>query len=74
MIQPLHSAILHKLAEICELSPDTRFGQMIDFVGFLGQDMIDEPLAQIDDEEFLRVLERHLTDLNSRRERAEQPA
>jgi hypothetical protein len=31
MIQPLHQKILQKLSEICELSPDVRFGQMIDF-------------------------------------------
>jgi hypothetical protein len=66
MIQPLHREILHKLAEICDLSPDVRFGQMVDFMGFLGQDTVDQPLVQIEDEDFLKVLERHLADLRNR--------
>jgi hypothetical protein len=74
MMQPLHREILQKLSEICELSPDVRFGQMVDFMGFLGQDAIDQPLVQIEDEDFLKVLERHLVDLRNRQESVEPRA
>jgi hypothetical protein len=46
---------------------------MIDFMEFLGQDMFDQPLPEIEDGDFLKVLERHLADLRNRQE-SEAPA
>ena len=73
MISPVQSDIIRKVTEIYELSyelmPDIRFGQMIDFMGFLGQDMFDRPLVDIEDESFLKVFERHLSDLENVKQR-----
>jgi hypothetical protein len=66
MIQPLQKEIIDRLAQICELYPEARFGQMVDFMGFLGQDMFDKPIVHIDDGDFLKVLDRHIRDLQHR--------
>jgi hypothetical protein len=73
MTSPIQQAILDRLAEICELSDDVRFGQMVDFLGFLAKDATDHPLADVDDDDLLRVLERHRDDLARRLARAEVP-
>lgn len=66
MIDPVQQAILDRLAEVCELSDDVRFGQMIDFLAFLGKDQTGRSLAEINDEELLQVIERHRDDLARR--------
>jgi len=69
MIQPTQQAILSSLAEICELSEDVRFGQLVDFLGFLAN----KRLAEIDDEQLLRTIEEHRGDLLRRRSLAAEP-
>jgi hypothetical protein len=69
MIHPTQQAILGRLAEVCELSEDIRFGQLLDFLGFLAN----ERLAEIDDEQLLRTIEEHRGDLLRRRLLAAQP-
>ena len=62
MIPPTQQLILQRLSEVCSLSEDVRFGQMIDFLSFLA----DRSLPEIEDEELLQVVERHLADLRKR--------
>ena len=69
MIQTAQQAILSGLAEICELSEDIRFGQVMDFLAFLAN----ERLAEIDDEQLLRTIEEHRGDLLRRRSLASEP-
>lgn len=66
MISIQQQAILDRLADICELSDDVRFGQMIDFMGFLAKDATDRSLTEIDDEDLLRVLDEHRDSLAKR--------
>jgi hypothetical protein len=70
MIPAVQQEILHRLEEICDLSDDIRFGQMVDFLGFLGQDATDRNLAQIEDEQLLEVLDGHKANLLRRRDTA----
>jgi hypothetical protein len=58
--------LLEKLASLWELSPDVRFGQLLANLGFLVEDQTDQSLWDVEDEELLRVMEWHRTDLSRR--------
>jgi hypothetical protein len=73
MIQPLHQEILRRLGEVSELSEDVRFGQMVDFLGFLAQDATGRTIAEIEDEDFLRAVERHRENLLARQSSTAEP-
>lgn len=66
MMTETKSEALAVLAEICELSPDVRLGQLLAHLGFLGEDQVDRSLWNIDDEQFLTVLYHHRSELTSR--------
>ena len=54
------------LAELCELSPDIRLGQLVAHLGFLGEDQTGRNLWDIEDEQFLAVLYHHRAELAAR--------
>lgn len=66
MIPTTQQDILRKLSSICELSPEIRFGQLMDHLGFLAEDMFDRGLSDIDDDQLLRVVSRHEAELAQR--------
>jgi hypothetical protein len=57
---------LEKLACLCELSPDVRFGQLLANLGFLVEDQTDQTLWDVEDDQLLRVMEWHRRDLSRR--------
>jgi hypothetical protein len=57
---------LEKLACLCDLSPDVRFGQLLANLGFLVEDQTDQSLRDVEDEQLLRVMEWHRADLSRR--------
>jgi hypothetical protein len=57
---------LQVLAEVWELSPDVRLGQLMAHLGFLGDAHLDKGLGIIEDDELLAILYRHRTELLSR--------
>ncbi len=63
MIAPTKQEALAVLAELCELSPDVRIGQLLAHLGFLGEDQTGRSLWDIDDEQFLAVLYHHRAEL-----------
>jgi hypothetical protein len=63
MISATQRESLALLAELCELSPDIRLGQLLAHLGFLGEDATGRNLANIDDEQFLAVLYQHRSEL-----------
>ncbi len=63
MIEFTKKEILQKLGAICALTPDVRFGQMIANLAFLAEDTSEQTLWDIEDEDLLRVMERHVADL-----------
>ncbi len=66
MIPETKREVLAVLAELCELSPDVRMGQLLAHLGFLGEDQVERSLWNIDDEQLLSVLYHHRSELISR--------
>lgn len=58
--------VLAVLAELADLSPDVRLGQLMAHLGFLGEAHLDRSLGYIDDDELLSVLYRHRDELKAR--------
>ena len=63
MNKPLRHEAMAVLAELCDLSPDVRLGQLLAHLGFLGEDQTSRSLWDIEDEEFLAVLIHHRAEL-----------
>ena len=59
MITATQREALALLAELCELSPDVRLGQLLAHLGFLGEDQFGRSLGNIDDDQLLSVLYHH---------------
>ncbi len=66
MIPATQREALAVLAELCELSPDVRLGQLLAHLGFLGEDQTGRTLWDIDDDQFLAVLYHHRGELVAR--------
>lgn len=66
MISPTQREALSVLAEVVDLSPDIRLGQLFAHCGFLGEDQTGRSLGNIDDEELLAVLYHHRGELAAR--------
>jgi hypothetical protein len=71
MISAVQREALAVLAELCELSPDIRLGQLLAHLGFLGEDQSGRTLWSMDDEQLLAVIYHHRAELVSRQ--AETP-
>lgn len=62
------------LAELAALAPDVRLGQLMAYLGYLGEDQLERSLWDIDDAELLAVLHRHRGELLGRQQpTAHQP-
>jgi hypothetical protein len=72
MMPTTRTQALAVLAEVCDLSPDVRLGQLLAHLGFLGEDQTGRSLWDIDDEELLTVLRHHHSELAARREQSHQ--
>lgn len=66
MIPPHQQEIIRKLANLCELSPDVRIGQLMAHLGFLAEDMFDRSLSDIDDDQMMQALARDEGELMQR--------
>ena len=73
MIPATQREALAVLAEVCELSPDVRLGQLLAHLGFLGEDQTGRSLWDIDDEQLLAVLYHHRAELVARQPDAPNP-
>ncbi len=58
--------VLQKLSRIVDLSKEIRIGQLMAHLGFLAEDMFDRGIAELEDDQLLRVLERHEGELSRR--------
>jgi hypothetical protein len=63
MTSAAQTDLTEKLAEIRDLSPDVRFGQLLANLRFLVEDQTDQSLWNVEDSEMLRVMEKHRDDL-----------
>jgi hypothetical protein len=66
MITPTQREALAVLAEVLDLSPDVRLGQLLAHLGFLGEDQTGRSLGNIDDEQLLAALYHHREELVAR--------
>jgi hypothetical protein len=66
MISATQREALAVLAEVCELSPDVRLGQLLAHLGFLGEDQTGRSLWDVDDEQLLAILYHHRAELVGR--------
>jgi hypothetical protein len=66
MIPTTQHALIEKLADIHQLSPDIRFGQLLANLGFLVEDQTDCRLRDVEDDQLLAVMEKHRIDLARR--------
>lgn len=66
MIPATQREALAVLAELCNLSPDVRLGQLFAHLGFLGEDQTGRTLWDIDDEQLLAVIYHHRAELVAR--------
>ena len=66
MMSDLQREALAVLAEIWELSPDVRLGQLFAHLGFLGEVHLGRGLGYIDDDELMSILCRHRAELLAR--------
>jgi hypothetical protein len=66
MTSPEQQEVIGKFSRIADLSPGIRMGQLIAHLGFLAEDMFDRGLADLEDDQLLRVLERHEAELSRR--------
>ena len=67
MNTPMRAEALEVLTELAEHSPDVRLGQLFAHLGFLGEDRTGRMMWDIEDEQFLTVLNHHLGELKARR-------
>ena len=74
MIPPTQREALAVLAEVVDLSPDIRLGQLFAHLGFLGEDQTGRSLGNIDDEQLLAVLYYHHDELAARQANAPNPS
>jgi hypothetical protein len=66
MIRVTQSELIEKLAEIHQLSPDVRFGQLLANLGFLVEDRTEKSLWDVEDAQLQEVMEKQCADLRRR--------
>jgi len=57
---------LRLLADVWELCPDVRLGQLMAHLGFLGEEHVEQGLGDLDDDELMAVMLRHKAELLAR--------
>ncbi len=58
--------LLAALAEVWQLAPDVRLGQLLAHLGFLGEAHVNRGLGDVEDDELLAILYRHRAELAAR--------
>ncbi len=58
--------LIEKLADIHQLSPRIRFGELLANLGFLVEDRTEQTLRDIEDEQLLEIMEQHRAELSRR--------
>jgi hypothetical protein len=68
VITPVRQEILRKLEQVSDIAPDMRFGQLIANMAFLAAGPFDQTLWDLEDEQLLAAIQKHLADLSSRQQ------
>jgi hypothetical protein len=67
MINPVRQEILQVLAELSELAPEVRLGQLIVNLSYLARGLSTESIWDMEDDELLTAARKHLEEWRSRR-------
>jgi len=67
MINPIRQEVLQVLAELSEIVPEVRFGQLIANLSYLAKDVSNEAIWDMEDEELLQAARAHLQQWRERR-------
>ncbi len=68
MINPVRQEVLQALAEISELAPEVRLGQLIANLSYLARGLSNESIWDMEDDELLAAARKHLEEWRSRRD------
>ena len=66
MIPPIQQTIAERLLQLCELSPNIRFGQLMANLEFLSDEFENQSFWDIKDDLLLNIIEIHLAQLSQR--------
>jgi len=71
MINPVRQEVLQVLAEISELAPEVRLGQLIANLSYLARGLSNEAIWDMEDDELLAAARKHLEEWRARRDESE---
>jgi hypothetical protein len=67
MIDPVRQDVLRVLAELSEVVPEVRLGQLLCNLSYLARGLTKEAIWDMEDEELLKVAREHLEEWRSHR-------
>jgi hypothetical protein len=67
MMNPVRQEVLQVLAELSQLAPEVRFGQLIVNLSYLARGLSTESIWDMEDDELLTAARKHLEEWRSRR-------
>jgi hypothetical protein len=67
MIEPVRQEVLAVLAELSEVAPEVRFGQLIANLSYLARGLTHESIWNMEDDELLAAARQHLKEWRARR-------
>jgi hypothetical protein len=67
MINPVRQEVLHVLAELSEVCPEVRLGQLMANLSYLARGLSNEAIWDMEDEELLAAARKHLEQWRARR-------
>jgi hypothetical protein len=67
MMNPVRHELLQILAELSDLVPEVRFGQLIVNLSYLARGLSNESIWDMEDDELLTVARKHLEEWRARR-------
>ncbi len=71
MINPIRQEVLQVLAEMSELAPEVRLGQLIANLSYLARGLSNESIWDMEDDELLAAARMHLEEWRIRRGESE---
>lgn len=67
MISPVRQEVFRLLAELSEVAPEVRFGQLVANLSYLARGLSNGSIWDMEDEELLEAARKHLEEWRSRR-------
>src|SRR5204863_8196593 len=67
MIEPIRQEVLAVLAELSEVAPEVRLGQLIANLSYLARGLSNESIWDMEDDELLSAARKHLEEWRARR-------